>query len=63
MVIATTVENKKQKNQTVSALCMDVKIAFDNIYLELLINSLIDKDLPLPVQKWVRSFISNQLTK
>lgn len=50
MLIATTIDNTKHQKKIISALYMDVKEAFDNVDLKRLINMLIEKDLPLPLQ-------------
>lgn len=58
-LISTTVDNAKNKGQTVSSLCMDVKGAFKYIYLTWLLNELKERDLPPQLSKWVESFLSN----
>lgn len=60
MLVSTTIDNARHKNKTVSSLCMDVKGAFDNLYLQRLLYTLIDKDLPLPLRRWVENSLSNR---
>lgn len=45
MMIIRKVDNTKHKNKTVSSLCMDVKGACDNAYLERLLNTIKEKNL------------------
>lgn len=63
LMIASTADEAKLKKLVTSTLCMDVKGAFDNVYLKRLLNTLIQKDFPCPAQKWVESFLSKRTAR
>lgn len=63
LMIARIAHEARQKKLVTSTLCMDVKGAFAIVYLKWLLNTLIEKDLPPPLQKWVVPFLSDRTAR
>lgn len=63
LMIACIEDGAKHKELTTSTFYMDMKGAFNNGYLKCLLNTMIEQDLPLPLQKWVVSFLRNRTAR
>lgn len=58
MVTAIIVDNVKHKALTVSFFSMNMKVDFVYVYWERLLQTLTEKDFPQPLERWVKSFLS-----